>query len=47
MRTILPLLLCGAAVNGGDFDSDGNDELAVGWREKNFGVAVYKGAGDG
>lgn len=30
-----------------DFDGDGNDELAVGWREKNFGVAIYKLGPDG
>lgn len=35
------------ALGWGDFDGDGNDELAVGWREKNFGVAVYKRASDG
>jgi hypothetical protein len=33
--------------DGGISNGDGNDELAVGWREKNFGVAVYKRASDG
>jgi hypothetical protein len=30
------------ALGWGDFDSDGSDELAVGWRNKPAGVAVYK-----
>ncbi len=30
------------ALGWGDFDGDGSDELAVGWRNKPFGVAVYK-----
>jgi hypothetical protein len=30
-----------------DFDGDGSDELAVGWREKNFGIAIYKQGPDG
>ncbi len=29
------------ALGWGDMDGDGADELAVGWRDKNFGVAVY------
>ncbi|MCZ2073810.1 MAG: VCBS repeat-containing protein [Bryobacterales bacterium] len=30
------------ALGWGDFDGDGDDELAVGWREGAFGVAMYK-----
>jgi hypothetical protein len=30
------------ALGWGDLDGDGADDLAVGWREKNFGVAVYQ-----
>ncbi len=32
----------GHAIGWGDFDGDGNDELAVGWRTKPFGVALFK-----
>jgi hypothetical protein len=36
------------ALGWGDFDGDGSDELAVGWRNKPYGVAVYKrGSGGG
>ncbi len=35
-------LASGHALGWADFDGDGSDELAVGWREKNFGVALYK-----
>ena len=31
----------GHALDWADFDGDGNQELAVGWRGKPFGVAVY------
>jgi hypothetical protein len=31
----------GHALGWADFDGDGNEELAVGWRGKPFGVAVY------
>ena len=31
----------GHAIGWGDFDRDGDDELAVGWRAKPFGVAIY------
>ena len=30
-----------ARLDWADFDGDGNQELAVGWRGKPFGVAVY------
>jgi hypothetical protein len=30
------------ALGWADFDSDGSDELAVGWRGKPYGVALYK-----
>src|SRR5580765_1096794 len=47
-RRVVEEGLAGAhAIGWGDFDGDGNDELAVGWRDKNFGVAVYKNAADG
>jgi len=35
------------ALGWGDFDGDGSDELAVGWRGKGYGVAVYKRMPDG
>lgn len=35
------------ALGWGDFDRDGSDELAVGWRGKPFGVAMYKRLPDG
>ncbi|MGH9674124.1 MAG: FG-GAP repeat domain-containing protein, partial [Bryobacteraceae bacterium] len=35
------------ALGWGDFDKDGSDDLAVGWRGKPFGVALYKRAADG
>ncbi len=35
------------ALGWGDFDGDGADDLAVGWRDKNFGVAVYQRSGAG
>jgi aldos-2-ulose dehydratase/isomerase family protein/VCBS repeat protein len=47
-RRVIENSLAGAhAIGWGDFDGDGSDELAVGWREKKFGVAVYKRAGGG
>lgn len=35
------------ALGWGDFDQDGSDELAVGWRGAPFGVALYKRLPDG
>jgi len=35
----------GHALGWGDFDGDGNDELAAGWRGKPWGLALYKLAG--
>ncbi len=46
-RVIEDGLASAHALGWGDFDGDGNDALAVGWREKNFGVAIYKRAADG
>ena len=40
-RVIDDKLTDGHALGWGDFDGDGDDELAVGWRGKPFGVAVY------
>ncbi|MDX2181315.1 MAG: VCBS repeat-containing protein [Bryobacteraceae bacterium] len=40
-------LASGHALGWADFDGDGSDELAVGWREKNFGLRVYKRQPDG
>jgi hypothetical protein len=37
----------GHALGWGDFDGDGSDELAVGWRRGKYGVAVYKRNPDG
>jgi hypothetical protein len=41
-RVIDDKLTDGHALGWGDFDGDGDDELAVGWRGKPFGVAVYE-----
>jgi hypothetical protein len=47
-RKVIEDQLAGAhALGWGDFDGGGNDELAVGWREKNFGIAIYKRSADG
>ncbi len=35
------------ALGWADFDQDGSDELVAGWREKNFGVRLYKRQPDG
>ncbi len=35
------------ALGWGDFDGDGSEDLAVGWRGKPFGVAVYSRGADG
>jgi hypothetical protein len=37
----------GHALGWADFDGDGNDELAVGWREGSPGVAIYSVRNDG
>lgn len=37
----------GHALGWGDFDGDGDDELAVGWRAKPFGLAIYDIGPDG
>ena len=41
-RVIEDQLSEGHALGWGDFDGDGDDELAVGWRRGKFGVALYK-----
>lgn len=42
-RTVIESDLSQAhALGWGDFNGDGSDEIAVGWRGKPFGVAVYK-----
>jgi hypothetical protein len=41
-RTVIESELTGGhALGWADFDGDGNDELAVGWRDQKPGVAVY------
>lgn len=37
----------GHALGWGDFDGDGDDEVAAGWRKKPWGVAVYRRSGAG
>lgn len=47
-RRVIEDHLAGAhALGWADFDGDGQDELAVGWREGKFGIAIYKRAADG
>ena len=42
-RTVIESQITGGhALGWGDFDGDGSDELAVGWRDQKPGVAVYK-----
>jgi hypothetical protein len=41
-RTIEDQIAGGHALGWADFDGDGDDELAAGWREKSFGLAVYR-----
>lgn len=41
-RTVIETALIGGhALGWADFDGDGNDELAVGWRDKQPGLAIY------
>jgi hypothetical protein len=40
-RVIEEQLAGGHALGWGDFDRDGDDELAVGWRDKEGGLALY------
>jgi hypothetical protein len=44
-------LVQGHALGWGDFDGDGSDELAAGWRnngrDKNYGIALYKKTPEG
>ena len=47
-RQVIEDQLSGAhALGWGDFDGDGDDELAAGWRQGNFGVALYKRTKEG
>jgi FG-GAP-like repeat len=41
-RTVIESAITGGhALGWGDFDGDGSDELAVGWRDQKPGVAIY------
>jgi hypothetical protein len=46
-RTIENALTEGHALGWADFNGDGDDELAVGWRRGEPGLAVYSVTGDG
>jgi hypothetical protein len=47
-RTVIEAEIAGGhALGWADFDGDGNDELAVGWREGKPGVAIYAVKPDG
>jgi len=46
-RAIEDQLAGGHALGWGDFDKDGDDELAVGWRDKEGGLALYDLGRDG
>ena len=37
----------GHAIGWGDFDGDGTEEIVAGWRDKTFGVALYRRGADG
>ena len=42
-RTVIEAEIAGGhALGWADFDGDGNDELAVGWRDQKPGVAIYR-----
>ena len=41
-QTIDDTLTGGHALAWADFDGDGDDELVAGWRDKNFGLALYR-----
>ena len=45
--TIETALTEGHALGWADFDKDGNEELAVGWRRGQPGLAIYSVSGDG
>jgi hypothetical protein len=46
-KVIEDKLTGGHAIGWADFDGDGNEELAAGWRDKKGGVAVYRRGADG
>ncbi|HEY8551051.1 MAG TPA: VCBS repeat-containing protein [Vicinamibacterales bacterium] len=47
-RTVIEDAIAGGhALGWADFDGDGDEELAAGWREGNFGVALYEVTRDG
>jgi hypothetical protein len=47
-RTVIESAIAGGhALGWGDFDGDGNDELAAGWRDGKPGVAIYSIDRDG
>jgi hypothetical protein len=47
-RSVIETALTGGhALGWADFDGDGNDELAVGWRDQKPGLAIYTVTADG